>query len=68
MALPASLSHSKEANVMNDAHQAYAELQQRMHEALRAQNPQWIEPDGESPICDDYERRLAELLELVTNE
>jgi hypothetical protein len=49
-------------------HQTYAELLQQMHEALRAQNPQWIEPDGESPICDDYERRLAELLELVTNE
>jgi len=68
MALAASLSHSKEANVMSDAHQAYVELQQRMREALRSQNPQWVEPDGSSPICDDYERRLAELLDLVTNE
>jgi hypothetical protein len=48
--------------------ETYAELLQQMREALRAQNPQWIGPDGESPICDDYERRLAELLELVTNE
>jgi hypothetical protein len=48
--------------------ETHAELLRQMHEALRAQNPQWIEPDGESPICDDYERRLAELLELVTNE
>ena len=43
---------------------AYAKLQQHMHEALRAQNPHWIGPDGKSPICDDYERRFAELLEL----
>jgi len=53
---------------MSDAHQAYVELQQRMREALRSQNPQWVEPDGSSPICDDYERRLVELLDLVTNE
>ena len=49
-------------------YETYAELLQQMREALRAQNPQWVEPDGESPICDEYERRLAELLELVTNE
>jgi hypothetical protein len=48
--------------------ETYTELLRQMHEALRAQNPQWVEPDGDSPICDDYERRLAEMLELVTNE
>jgi hypothetical protein len=53
---------------MQNTLQVYSELQQHMHEALRAQNPQWVEPDGESPICDEYERRFAELLELVTNE
>jgi len=53
---------------MNDAHQSYFELRLRMREALRARNPQWIGPDGESPMYDDYERRLAEMLELVTNE
>jgi len=53
---------------MYDAHQSYAELQLRMREGLRTQNPQWNDPDGESPISDDYERRLAEMLELVTNE
>jgi hypothetical protein len=37
-------------------------LQQQLHEALREQNPQWIEPDGDSPMCRAYERRLAELL------
>jgi hypothetical protein len=66
--LPARLKLSKEVNVMNDAHQSYIELQRRMHEALRARNSQWIEPDGESPICDDDERRIAEMLDLVTNE
>jgi hypothetical protein len=40
----------------------YAELQQRIHHDLRAQHPEWIEPTGDSPICDLYERRLAELI------
>jgi hypothetical protein len=39
----------------------YAELQQRVHHDLRAQHPEW-EPTGDSPICDLYERRLAELI------
>ncbi|MBV8224414.1 MAG: hypothetical protein JO232_04405 [Verrucomicrobia bacterium] len=39
-------------------------LQQQLHKALREQNPQWIEPDGDSPMCRSYERRLAELLAL----
>ena len=50
---------------MNRTDHNYAELQRQMHEALRVQNPQWVGPDGESPICDDYERRFAKLLELV---
>jgi hypothetical protein len=28
------------------------------------QNPEWIESNGESPICDFYEARFAELLGL----
>jgi len=47
---------------------SYADLRRKMREALRAQNPEWVNPDGSSPICDDYERRLAELLELVTTD
>jgi len=47
---------------------SYAELRREMHEALRAQHPEWVMPDGSSPICDDYERRLAELLELVATD
>jgi hypothetical protein len=41
----------------------YAELRQQIHDDLRRQHPDWIQPDGESPICDSYEARLMELLE-----
>ena len=40
-----------------------AELQQQIHDDLRRQHPEWIEPDGESPMCDFYEVRLSRLLE-----
>src|SRR6478672_6179854 len=40
----------------------YAKLQREMHDALRAQHPEWIEADGKSPTCDYYESRFAELL------
>jgi hypothetical protein len=49
---------------MNEEIRTYADLQQQLHNALREQNPQWIEPDGDSPMCRSYERRLAELLAL----
>jgi hypothetical protein len=39
-----------------------AELQQQIHADLRAQHPEWIGPDGESPMCDFYEARLNQLL------
>jgi hypothetical protein len=41
---------------------SYAELQQQIHHDLRVQHPEWVEPNGNSPICDSYERRLAELI------
>ena len=41
---------------------AYVELQREIHYALRAQHPEWVQPNGESPTCDSYESRLAELL------
>ena len=40
-----------------------AELQRQIHEDLRRQHPEWIEPGGESPMCDFYEARLRRLLE-----
>jgi len=48
----------------NEIH-AYSDLQQRIHQDLRVQHPEWVEPNGESPICDSYESRLAELLGLT---
>jgi len=44
---------------------SYSELQRQIHEDLRAQHPEWVEPNGESPICDSYESRLAQLLGLT---
>lgn len=43
---------------------AYAQLQQQIHDALRAQHPDWVEPNGDCPTCESYESRLAELLGL----
>lgn len=49
---------------MNAQRLSFAELQQEVLEALRNQNPNWVQPDGASPIYDNYEARLAELLGL----
>jgi len=40
----------------------YADLRQQIHNDLRLQHPEWIQPNGESPICDSYEARLMKLL------
>ena len=49
------------------AHQVhtYTELRQQIHDDLRIQNPEWVQPNGESPICDSYEARLVELLDAL---
>ena len=44
---------------------SYRELQQQIHQDLRIQHPDWIEPNGNCPACDSYELRLAELLGLT---
>jgi hypothetical protein len=44
---------------------SYSELQQRIHEDLRVQHPDWVAADGNCPTCDAYESRLAELLRLA---
>jgi hypothetical protein len=41
----------------------YTELRQQIHDDLRIQHPEWIQPNGECPLCDSYEARLMELLE-----
>ena len=40
----------------------YADLQREIHDALLAQHPDWILPNGDSPTCDSYDARFAELL------
>jgi hypothetical protein len=47
----------------NEIH-SYAELQRQIHKDLRVQHPEWVEPNGDSAICDCYEQRLAELIGL----
>ena len=42
--------------------QGYVQLQRQIHEALLREHPEWIEPNGECPMCEIYESRLAELL------
>ncbi len=44
----------------------YTELRQKIHDDLRIQHPEWVERNGESPMCDAYEARLTELLETFT--
>jgi len=46
----------------NEIH-SYTELQEQIHHDLRVQHPEWVGPNGQSPICDSYERRLAELID-----
>jgi len=41
----------------------YTELRQQIHDDLRIQHPEWVEPNGECPTCDSYESRLMELLD-----
>ncbi len=40
----------------------YAELQQEIHQALRVQHPEWVQSNGDSPCCDAYDARFAEIL------
>ena len=47
---------------MQNEIQTYAELQEQMRNALREQNPEWAEPNGDCPRLHFYERRFAELL------
>ena len=46
----------------------YTELQQQIHEDLRIQHPEWVQSNGESPMCDAYEVRLTELLDTLTRK
>jgi hypothetical protein len=50
---------------MSDQIHSYTELQEQIHEDLRVQHPEWIEPTGKCPECDEHEARLKKLLEAV---
>jgi len=40
----------------------YADLQKQLHRDLMAQNPEWVDANGDCPTCESYDRRLAELI------
>ena len=44
----------------------YTELQQQIYDDLRIQHPEWIQLNGESPMCDSYETCLMEMLGTLT--
>jgi hypothetical protein len=50
--------------IMSHQIHSYTELQQQIHDDLRIQHPEWIEPNGDCPTCESYEVRLAQLLGL----
>jgi len=41
----------------------YAILLQQIRNDLLRQHPEWIQPDGQCPMCDSYEARLIKLLD-----
>jgi hypothetical protein len=46
---------------------SYSQLQRQIHDALRQQHPDWVQPNGDCPTCESYESRLAELLRLFSS-
>jgi hypothetical protein len=54
---PIAMSHQIES---------YTRLRHKIHDDLRLQHPECVQPTGESPICDSYEARLMELLDTLT--
>ena len=65
---PASATGESFAKPMFVHHQihTYTELRQQIHDDLRIQHPEWVQPNGECPLCDSYEARLMELLDTST--
>ena len=56
--LPAHESPFKQSQEIS----AFTELRQQIHHDLRIQHPEWVQPNGASPMCDFYEARLMDLL------
>ena len=40
----------------------YGSLLLQIRNDLRLQHPDWIQPNGQCPMCDSYEARLMKLL------
>jgi hypothetical protein len=55
----------KSISVPHQIH-TYTELRQQIHHDLRIQHPEWVEPNGESPMCDSYDACLTEMLDTLT--
>jgi hypothetical protein len=55
----------KNERVVMRVSNSIAELRQQIHDDLRIQHPEWIEPNGECPECDFYEARLMEELDTL---
>jgi hypothetical protein len=53
--------------MFNQLH-TYADLRKQIHNDLRIQHPEWIQPNGESPMCDSYEARLIETLDVLRRQ
>ena len=56
-------SFAKPMSVHQEIH-TYTELRQQIHDDLRIQHPEWIQPNGECPMCEDDEARLMERLDI----
>jgi hypothetical protein len=65
---PSRVAHESLEKPMTVAHQihTYTQLRQQIHDDLRVQHPEWVQPDGKSPMCDSYEARLVKLLDNLT--
>src|SRR5262249_12287792 len=55
-------SFTKSTRASHQIH-TYAERRQHIHNDIRIQHPEWVQPGGESPMCDSYEARLVKLLD-----
>jgi hypothetical protein len=66
--LPVFTSESTDAVTSPGEIHSYRELQQRIHDDLRVQHPEWVESNGDCPTCESYERRLAELIAIFQSE
>ena len=46
---------------MSDETHSYIDLQKLIHDAIRRQHPDWVQPNGDCLTCESYELRFAEM-------